>query len=77
MTTQAPTTMTLALGYEELERAGGDLQTALAQESLRAEVVLAWLDHAMTIEPERSRELIDLVAAVLDESEKERTEVRC
>lgn len=70
-------TMTLALGYEELKRAGGDLRTALAQESLRAEVVLAWLDHAIRLEPGRAAALVDLVSAVVEEAEKERTEVRC
>lgn len=58
----------LELGYEELERCGGDLRTALQQTSLQAEVAVAWLDHAIKIEPEKAGELVQLVACVLGET---------
>lgn len=59
----------LALGYEALAGAGGDLLTACHQEEdLRAEIVLAWLYQQIKQQPEDALGAVLLAASVLEEA---------
>lgn len=64
---EAPT-ITIKLGREALEMAGGDLQTACRQqEDLQPETVLAWLDREIRKTPAAALELVHLAAQVLED----------
>lgn len=63
--------VTIELGREALEMAGGDLQVAYRQTDLQPETLLAWLDREIRKAPTATAalELVHLAAQVLDDDE--------
>ena len=65
----AEESLTIELGREALEMAGGDLQTAYQQSDLQPEVLLAWLDREIRKESTDALVLVHLAAQALDDLE--------